>query len=132
MTSGVKGENFLRAGFFTPNLIGGIVLGFIWQFVFNRVLPEVLTAIPGFEQSWLSSPSKAFWAIVIVATWQQSGYMLLIYIAGFVGVSQDYIEAAEIDGATCRTDHKTYPSAVDGTVLCNLFLSDSDICVQSI
>ncbi|MFQ9396147.1 MAG: carbohydrate ABC transporter permease [Lachnospiraceae bacterium] len=59
LTSGVKGENFLRAGFFTPNLIGGIVLGFIWQFVFNRVLPEVLTAIPGFEQSWLSSPSKS-------------------------------------------------------------------------
>lgn len=120
LTSGVKGENFLRAGFFTPNLIGGIVLGFIWQFVFNRVFPEVLMAIPGFEQSWLSSPSKAFWAIVIVATWQQSGYMLLIYIAGFVGVPQDYIEAAEIDGATAGqiTRHIRLPLMAQSFVIC--------------
>ena len=99
LTSGIKGENFLRAGFFTPNLIGGIVLGFIWQFIFNRVM----TTLPIFpEQSFLSDPKKAFWAMVIVETWRASGYMLLIYIAGFVGVSQDYIEAARIDGANNR------------------------------
>ena len=99
LTSGIKGENFLRAGFFTPNLIGGIVLGFIWQFIFNRVL----TAIPFFpKQSFLSDPTRAFWAMVIVETWRASGYILLIYIAGFVGVSQEYIEAARIDGANNR------------------------------
>ncbi len=99
LTSQIKGENFLRAGFFTPNLIGGIVLGFIWQFIFNRVL-VTLPFMP--DTSLLSDPTTAFWAIVIVQTWKQSGYMMLIYIAGLVGVSQDYIEAARIDGATNR------------------------------
>ena len=99
LTSHIKGENFLRAGFFTPNLIGGIVLGFIWQFIFNRVL-VTLPFMP--DTSLLSDPTTAFWAIVIVQTWKQSGYMMLIYIAGLVGVSQDYIEAARIDGATNR------------------------------
>lgn len=97
LTSRIKGENFLRAGFFTPNLIGGIVLGFIWQFIFNRVL-VALPFMP--DTSMLSSPASAFWALVIVQTWKQSGYMLLIYIAGLVGVPQDYIEAARIDGAS--------------------------------
>ena len=93
----MKGQNFFRAGFFTPNLIGGIVLGFIWQFIFNRVL----TTLPVFpEKSMLGGEISAFWAMVIVQVWKESGYMLLIYIAGLVGVSQDYIEAAKIDGAT--------------------------------
>ena len=97
LTSGIRGEKFLRAGFFTPNLIGGIVLGFIWQFIFNRVLIVLQPIFP--KQSFLTNPTLAFWAMVIVETWRASGYMLLIYIAGFVGVSQDYIEAARIDGA---------------------------------
>lgn len=97
LTSGIRGQNFLRAGFFTPNLIGGIVLGFIWQFIFNRVF----TILPGFSDiSWLSKPTSAFWALVIVQSWKSSGYLLLIYIAGLVGVPQDYVEAARIDGAT--------------------------------
>ena len=99
LTSGIRGQNFLRAGFFTPNLIGGIVLGFIWQFIFNRVF----TAIPIFpEVSFLSKPRSAFWALVLVQSWKSSGYMLLIYIAGLVGVPQDYIEAARIDGASSK------------------------------
>lgn len=97
LTSGIRGEKFLRAGFFTPNLIGGIVLGFIWQFIFNRVF-TVLPIFP--EKSLLSSPNSAFWSLVIVQTWKSSGYMLLIYIAGLVGVPQEYIEAARIDGAS--------------------------------
>lgn len=97
LTSGIKGENFLRAGFFTPNLIGGIVLGFIWQFIFNRVL----TTLPIFpEQSFLSDPIRAFWAMVIVETWRASGYMLLIYIAGFVGVPRII---SRRQGSTART-----------------------------
>ena len=101
LTSGVKAESFLRAGFFTPNLIGGLILGYIWQFVFTRVFVNIYKIIPValFEKSWLSSPGTAMASLIIVATWQYSGYMLLIYIAGFVGIPHDLIEAARIDGA---------------------------------
>ena len=101
LTSGVKAESFLRAGFFTPNLIGGLILGYIWQFVFSRVFVNIYKIIPVvlFEKSWLSSPATAMASLIIVATWQYSGYMLLIYIAGFVGIPHDLIEAARIDGA---------------------------------
>ena len=101
LTGGVKAESFLRAGFFTPNLIGGLILGYIWQFVFTRVFVNIYKIIPValFEKSWLSSPGTAMASLIIVATWQYSGYMLLIYIAGFVGIPHDLIEAARIDGA---------------------------------
>lgn len=101
LTSGMKGQNLLRAGFFTPNLIGGIVLGLIWQFIFSRVLVYIgdQTGLQVFSTSWLSNPGKAFWTLVIVSVWQYSGYMMLIYIAGFMGVPKDVIEASTIDGA---------------------------------
>ena len=102
LTRGIKGQNFFRAGFFTPNLIGGIVLGYIWQFVFSRVFVSVgeATGWSLFEISWLSDPTKAFAALVIVSVWQLSGYMILIYVAGFMGLSPDVMEAADIDGAS--------------------------------
>ena len=102
LTRGIKGQNFFRAGFFTPNLIGGIVLGYIWQFVFSRVFVSVgeSTGWNIFGVSWLSDPTKAFLALVIVSVWQLSGYMILIYVAGFMGLSEDVMEAASIDGAS--------------------------------
>lgn len=102
LTRGIKGQNFFRAGFFTPNLIGGIVLGYIWQFVFSRVFVNIgeSTGWPFFEASWLSDPNKAFLALVVVSVWQLSGYMILIYVAGFMGLSKDVMEAANIDGAS--------------------------------
>lgn len=102
LTRGFKGQNFFRAGFFTPNLIGGIVLGYIWQFVFSRVFVNIgeSTGWKLFEASWLSTPGKAFAALVLVSVWQLSGYMILIYVAGFMGLSEDVMEAASIDGAT--------------------------------
>ena len=102
LTRGIKGQNFFRAGFFTPNLIGGIVLGYIWQFVFSRVFVGIgeATGWSLFEISWLSDPTKAFAALVIVSVWQLSGYMILIYVAGFMGLSPDVMEAADIDGAS--------------------------------
>src|SRR5699024_6477082 len=102
LTTGIKGQNFLRAGFFTPNLIGGLILGYVWQFLFSRVLVNLhdVISISLFERSWLSSPGTAFAALIIVTTWQYSGYMLLIYISGFLGVPTDLIEAAKVDGAT--------------------------------
>lgn len=102
LTRGIKGQNFFRAGFFTPNLIGGIVLGYIWQFVFSRVFVNIgeSTRWSFFEASWLSDPDKAFLALVVVSVWQLSGYMILIYVAGFMGLSKDVMEAASIDGAS--------------------------------
>lgn len=102
LTRGIKGQNFFRAGFFTPNLIGGIVLGYIWQFVFSRVFVNIgeSTGWSFFEASWLSDPDKAFLALVVVSVWQLSGYMILIYVAGFMGLSKDVMEAASIDGAS--------------------------------
>ena len=102
LTRGIKGENFFRAGFFTPNLIGGIVLGYIWQFVFSRVFVNIgeSTGWSIFEVSWLSEPTNAFIALVVVSVWQLSGYMILIYVAGFMGLSEDVMEAASIDGAS--------------------------------
>lgn len=102
LTRGIKGQNFFRAGFFTPNLIGGIVLGYIWQFVFSRVFVNIgeSTGFELFGVSWLSDPTKAFAALVVVSVWQLSGYMILIYVAGFMGLSEDVMEAASIDGAS--------------------------------
>lgn len=102
VTGKLKGKNFFRAGFFTPNLIGGIILGYIWQFVFNRVFVFFGDAlnIKFLEKSWLSSGPTAFMALIFVTVWQLSGYMMLIYIAGLTGVSEDVREAAKIDGCT--------------------------------
>lgn len=126
LTNGLKGQNFFRAGFFTPNLIGGVVLGFIWQFIFSRVLVNLgdSTGWGIFSTSWLSNPSKAFWALVIVTVWQLSGYMMLIYIAGFTGLSTDVLEAASIDGATGfqRMFRIIIPLMVPSFVVC-LFLT---------
>lgn len=96
VTGKIRGKNFFRAGFFTPNLIGGIILGYIWQFVFNRVL----TSMGLTQKSMLSSGTTAFIALIIVTIWQYSGYMMLIYIAGLTGVSEDLREAAKIDGCS--------------------------------
>lgn len=101
VTSGLKSQNFFRLGFFTPNLIGGIILGFVWQFIFLRVLVYV-GGYFNFEllsYSWLADPNKALAALVIVGVWQSSGYMMLIYIAGLTGIQHSLIEAANLDGA---------------------------------
>lgn len=126
LSNGLKGQNFFRTGFFTPNLIGGVVLGFIWQFVFSRVLVNLgeSTGWGIFSTSWLSDPTKAFWALVIVTVWQLSGYMMLIYIAGFTSLSADVLEAASIDGATGiqRVTKIILPLMVPSFVIC-LFLT---------
>lgn len=101
VTSGFKGQNFFRMGFFTPNLIGGVILGFIWQFIFTKILVFFgeSTGITIFENSWLSDPKMALWALVIVGVWQNSGYMMLLYIAGLTGIPASLTEAAALDGA---------------------------------
>lgn len=126
LTRGIKGQNFFRAGFFTPNLIGGIVLGYIWQFVFSRVFVNIgeSTGLGLFEASWLSDPEKAFAALVLVSVWQLSGYMILIYVAGFMGLSEDVMEAASIDGASgfIKLKNIVLPLMMSSITIC-LFLT---------
>ena len=93
--SGLKGGGFFRASYFLPNLIGGIVLGYIWQFVFNNVLINLTGGI-----SMLVKTNTALFAIVIVYIWQYAGYIMLIYITGLTQIPGDVLEAAKIDGAT--------------------------------
>ena len=101
VTSGVRGQNFFRAGFFVPNLIGGIVLGYVWKFVFNRAFVAIASAISGgTAPSLLSTPNGAMFCLILVSVWQYAGYMMLIYVAGFMSVSKDVKEAAMIDGCT--------------------------------
>ena len=101
VTSGVKGQNFFRAGFFVSNLIGGIVLGYIWKFVFNRAYVAIASAITGgMAISPLSTTGGAMFCLIFVSVWQYAGYMMLIYVAGFMSVSDSLKEAAMIDGCT--------------------------------
>ncbi len=95
VTQGVKGQNFFRAGFFVPNLIGGIVLGYVWKFVFNRAFVAIFNS-----SSLLATTNGAMFCLILVSVWQYAGYMMLIYVAGFMSVSRDVQEAAMIDGCT--------------------------------
>ena len=126
VTSGVKGQNFFRAGFFVPNLIGGIVLGYIWKFVFNRALVSIGSALGSatLSTSLLSTTGGAMFCLIVVSVWQYAGYMMLIYVAGFMSVSNDVIEAAKIDGCTNMQTitHISVPLMVSSFVQC-LFLT---------
>ncbi|WP_288867224.1 sugar ABC transporter permease [uncultured Sneathia sp.] len=100
VTQEIKGKTVFRTIFFMPNLIGGLILGFIWQFVFLEGFNAIGEAI-GFEalKGWLSTTNTGFWGLVILTTWQMAGYIMIIYIAHLEGVPQELIEAAKIDGA---------------------------------
>ena len=94
LTQKLKGTNIFRTIFFMPNLIGGIVLGYIWQILINCVLSIVGKPLLALNTS------AGYWGLIILMCWQQIGYMMIIYIAGLQNVSDDLIEAAQIDGAT--------------------------------
>ncbi|MCI5827030.1 MAG: sugar ABC transporter permease [Lachnospiraceae bacterium] len=92
LTKAMKGTNLFRTVFFMPNLIGGIVLGYIWQLILNGVLAY-------FDRTLTYSATYGFWGLVILMNWQQIGYMMIIYIAGIQNIPGELIEAAKIDGA---------------------------------
>lgn len=94
LTRGIRGSNIFRTIFFMPNLIGGIVLGYIWQLVINGFLQWYA------GQDITYSSTYGFWGLIILTCWQQVGYMMIIYIAGLQTVPDQLIEAAKIDGAT--------------------------------
>jgi raffinose/stachyose/melibiose transport system permease protein len=102
VTSKLRSKNFLRTFFFVPNLIGGVVLGVIWQFIFNSAIVSLANKydVELFKESWLQDTNKAFWALIIVTVWQSSGYMMIVYITGLVSIETDLLEASQIDGAS--------------------------------
>lgn len=104
-TSRVKGRNFYRAGFFVPNLIGGIVLGYIWQFVFNNVLLDLGNALglASLQTSLISRKETVIWAMSAVNTWQYAGYIMMIYVASIQAIPDSVMEAANVDGASYTT-----------------------------
>lgn len=101
VTQKFRGTSFLRTIFFMPNLIGGLILGFIWQFVFIKGFSAVGEAIGTTALSgWLADSTTGFWGMVLMVTWQYAGYIMVIYIAFLQGVDESLLEAASLDGAT--------------------------------
>ena len=105
VTRNLKGRNIYRAGFFVPNLIGGLILGYVWQFIFNNAVPSVgmalgLTSWANPENLLLANANSAILALVLVGTWQYAGYIMMIYVAALETVPQELIEASQIDGAS--------------------------------
>jgi len=117
LTQNMRGTNVFRTIFFMPNLIGGIVLGYIWQLIFNGILSKFGTVL--MLNEWYG-----FWGMIIVVSWQQIGYMMIIYIAGLQSIPGDVMEAAQIDGASGiqRLFKVTIPMMMPSITIC-MFLS---------
>ena len=113
LTQHMKGANLFRTVFFMPNLIGGVVLGYIWQMIFDAILKQYNTYIT-------ANATYGFWGLVILVAWQQIGYMMIIYIAGLQAVSGDMLEAAKIDGADGWKTlfHVTIPNIMPTITIC--------------
>ena len=120
LTRKIKGTNLFRTVFFMPNLIGGIILGYIWQQMINAVLLK-------YETTLVANPTYGFWGLVILMNWQMIGYMMIIYVAGLQNVPTDLIEAAQIDGATSlQTLFKVKIPLVMPSITICLFLTVSN------
>ncbi len=113
LTKGIKGTNIFRTVFFMPNLIGGIVLGYIWQLLLNGILVH-------FQKTLTYNSAYGFWGLVILMCWQQIGYMMIIYISGIQNIPGELIEAAKIDGATSGQILKnvTIPMVMPSITIC--------------
>ena len=114
LTQNIAGSNIFRTVFFMPNLIGGIVLGYIWQMLLNGILSY-------FGKTLTYSSAYGFWGLVILMCWQQIGYMMIIYIAGIQNIPGELIEAAKIDGANSRQllFHVTIPMVMPSITICS-------------
>ena len=113
LTREIKGTNLFRTVFFMPNLIGGIVLGYVWQLIFNGILAR-------YDLALKISAKYGFWGLVVVICWQQIGYMMIIYIAGLQAIPGELSEAAEIDGANGwqRLWNVTIPNMMPSITIC--------------
>ncbi len=115
LTRGIRGTNLFRTVFFMPNLIGGIVLGYIWKMIMNYGV-----LIPLFGKDLSYSATYGFWGLVVVLAWQQIGYMMIIYISGLQAVPEELMEASRIDGATRwqTLRHVTLPMVMPSITIC--------------
>lgn len=130
VSSNIKGRNVYRAGFFIPNLIGGIVLGYIWQFIYNNVFPQLGDVLNNeflMTRLFLGEPRLAVLALVITNTWQYAGYIMMIYFAGLQNVPQSLYESASLDGANWwnKLRHITLPMVMPSFTV-SLFLTISN------
>ncbi|ASG79675.1 carbohydrate ABC transporter permease [Lactiplantibacillus pentosus] len=128
VTQKFKGNNLLRTIFFMPNLIGGLILGFIWQFIFTQAFDALGKALHmNWLTGWLTDSTTGFWGLVIVTVWQMSGYIMIIYIAYLQNIPSEVIEAAEMDGASPwqRFVHITFPMIAPAFTVC-MFLTLSN------
>lgn len=126
VTSRLRSAKAARTLFFMPNLIGGLILGYIWKFIFSdgfRIIGET-TGLKGIFFNWLLDPNYALYATVIVFTWQMAGYMMIIYLAGLQNIPSDVLEAAKVDGASGwqKLTKITFPLLMPSFTIC-LFLS---------
>ena len=114
LTRGLRGTNIFRTVFFLPNLIGGIVLGYIWQILLNGILTNMGLPLLSLNATY------GFWGLIILMCWQQIGYMMIIYIAGLQNVPTDLLEAASIDGATSMQTlwHVKLPMVMPSITIC--------------
>ena len=113
LTKGIRGTNAFRTIFFMPNLIGGIVLGYIWQLIFNGILAN-------YSRTLAYNEKYGFWGMIILMCWQQIGYMMIVYIAGLQAIPDSLREAAMIDGANAwkRLFHVTIPNMMPSITIC--------------
>jgi len=129
VTSEIKCRNGGRAMLFMPYLIGGLILGYVWKYVLGQGM-SLIASMTGNDTlffNWLSSPKYAFLAMIVVATWQMAGYMMVIYIAGLEAISTDVLEAAKVDGASGWKEflHIKLPLLMPSITIC-LFLTLSN------
>ncbi len=114
LTKGIRGSTLFRTVFFMPNLIGGIVLGYIWKVILDGII------IRFFDSTLALNATYGFWGLVILLCWQQIGYMMIIYVAGLQNVPTEYLEAAKIDGAGSWQilRHITLPCVMPSVTIC--------------
>lgn len=124
VTQPLRSSHTLRTVFFMPNLIGGLILGFVWQFIFIQVFTGLADLLKiEMLRGWLASPETGFWGLVMLMTWQMAGYTMVIYIAALQSIPGELLEAAEIDGSTMwsKTRHIIIPLVAPAFTI-NMFL----------